>query len=170
MRATTSPAVAVRLTLCLLPAFALHMFVAYRTAGSSAGPDERGVVAGYVVALIVGGALCTDLDPVTGWPIVGLWIAALGFGVYATLPQRYRTAGCRGATPDPVDRLGLTVAAEAVLVVIALRLLTDWPDSPGAVALAITGLVPLVRHRRHVARRSSPASTGCSPTPSRSPG
>ena len=42
-----------------------------------------------------------------------------------------------------MDRLGLTVAAEAGLVVIALRLLTDWPQAPGAVALAITGLVPI---------------------------
>ena len=38
---------------------------------------------------------------------------------------------------------GLTVAAEGVLVMIALRLLTEWPHDPGTVALAMTGLVPI---------------------------
>ena len=65
---------------------------------------------------------------------------------------------------------GMAVAAEAGVVVIALRLLIDWPDDAGAVALALTGFVP---HRPRAAGRCrgwSPGSTACSPTPSPSPG
>ncbi len=36
--------------------------------------------------------LCVDLEATTSWPVVALWAAALGFGVYATY-LRYRTAG-----------------------------------------------------------------------------
>ncbi len=38
---------------------------------------------------------------------------------------------------------GMAVAAEAGVVVVALRLLSDWPDDAGAVALALTGFVPI---------------------------
>ena len=64
---------------------------------------------------------------------------------------------------------GMAVAAEAALVVVALRLLTDWPDHAGAVALALTGL-SRSPSPRHAADGWSPGSTVCSPTPSRSPG
>ena len=40
-------------------------------------------------------------------------------------------------------RLGVAVATEATLVVVALSLLADWPRQPAAVALALTGLVPI---------------------------
>ncbi len=140
---TAEPAaIAVRLTACLLPALALHMFAALPD-GRLASPGRRqGVAGGYLVALAVGGVLCSDLDDITAWPIVALWIGALGFGVYAT-SLRYRTAGAVERRRIQWIGWGLTVAAEAVLVVIALRLLTDWPHAPGAVALAITGLVPI---------------------------
>ena len=103
---------------------------------------RRGVVAGYLIALLTGGALCLDLDNVAAWPVVLLWIAALGIGV-ATAHQRYLKAGAEERRRIQWIGWGLTVTAEAVLVVIALRLLSDWPDSPGAAALAITGLIPL---------------------------
>ena len=37
----------------------------------------------------------------------------------------------------------LAVGAEAVLVIVALEVLADWPDNPAIVALALTGLVPV---------------------------
>ena len=69
-------------------------------------------------------------------------MAALGIGV-ATCHQRYVRAGAEERRRIQWIGWGLTVTAEAVLVIIALRLLSDWPDSPGAAALAITGLIPL---------------------------
>ncbi len=111
-------------------------------AGCSAPPADAGWSAGYVVAVLVGGALCTDLEEITSWPIVALWAMGLGFGVYATY-LRYRTAGAVERRRIQWIGWGMTVAAEAMLVVIALRLLTDWPHSPGTVALAVTGLVPV---------------------------
>ena len=103
---------------------------------------QRSVVAGYVVGLVVGGVLCTDLDTIATWPIVALWIAALAAGIYAA-SLRYRVAGAVERRRMQWIGWGITVAAEGVLVMIALRLLTDWPHDPGTVALAMTGLVPI---------------------------
>ena len=135
-------AIAVRVIACLLPAFALHMLVALPDGRLLSRARRRGVIIGYLAALVVGGALCSDLDEITRWPIVALWVIALGFGVYATY-LRYRTAGAVERRRIQWIGWGITVAAEAVLVVIALRLLADWPHSPGTVALATTGLVPI---------------------------
>jgi signal transduction histidine kinase len=135
-------AIAERITLALLPAFALHMFTALPDGRLITPVRRRGVIAGYVVALGVGAALCADLDHITAWPVVILWVAALGIGVYATY-LRYRTAGAVERRRIQWIGWGLVVCAEAVLVVVALRLLAQWPHSPGAVALATTGLVPI---------------------------
>lgn len=135
-------AVAVRLLACLLPAVALHMLTSLPDGRLRTAGRRRGVLAGYAVALLTGGALCFDLDHVTAWPIVVLWVAALAFGV-AACHQRYLRAGAEERRRIQWIGWGLVVSAEAVLVIIALRLLSDWPDSPGAAALAITGLIPL---------------------------
>ena len=135
-------AIALRLGLTLLPAFALHLLVALPDGRLTSRARQRSVVAGYVVGLAVGGALCVDLDTIATWPIVALWIAALAAGIYAA-SLRYRVAGAVERRRMQWIGWGITVAAEGVLVMIALRLLTDWPHDPGTVALAMTGLVPI---------------------------
>ena len=135
-------AVALRLGLTLLPAFALHMFVALPDGRLTSRARQRTVVAGYVVGLVVGGLLCLDLDTIATWPIVALWIVALASGIYAA-SLRYRVAGAVERRRMQWIGWGITVCAEGVLVMIALRLLTEWPHDPGAVALAMTGLVPI---------------------------
>ena len=131
-----------RMTLGLLPAFALHLFVALPD-GRLATPRRRWcVAAGYSVGLIVGGVLCLDLDTVTVWPVVALWGAAFAAGIPAAY-GRYRTAGAVDRRRIQWLGWGLTVAAEGILVITALRLLADWPNDPGTVALAMTGLVPI---------------------------
>ena len=72
-----------RLTLGLLPAFALHLFVALPDGRLTSAARRRSVAAGYVVGLAIGAALCTDLDSIPAWPIVTLWAAALCAGVPA---------------------------------------------------------------------------------------
>ncbi len=135
-------AIALRLGLTLLPGFALHLFVALPDGRLTSRARQRSVVAGYVVGLLVGGLLCADLDSISAWPIVALWIAAMTAGIYAA-SLRYRIAGAVERRRMQWIGWGLTVATEGVLVMIALRLLTEWPHDPGTVALAMTGLVPI---------------------------
>jgi signal transduction histidine kinase len=135
-------AIALRLGLTVLPAFALHMFVALPDGRLTSRARQRAVVAGYVVGLAVGGALSSNLDSIAAWPIVALWIIAITAGIYAASP-RYRIAGAVERGRMQWIGWGLTVTAEGVFVMVALRLLTDWPHDPGAVALAMTGLVPI---------------------------
>ncbi len=135
-------AVALRLGLTLLPAFALHMFVALPDGRLTSRARQRSVVAGYVVGIVAGAALCVDLDTIATWPIVALWIVALASGIYAA-SLRYRVAGAVERRRMQWIGWGITVCAEGVLVMIALRLLTEWPHDPGTVALAMTGLVPI---------------------------
>ncbi len=51
-------AIALRLGLTLLPAFALHLLVALPDGRLTSRARQRSVVAGYVVGLVVGGLLC----------------------------------------------------------------------------------------------------------------
>ena len=134
--------IALRLGLTLFPAFALHLLTALPDGRLASRARRRTVVAGYLVGLVVGGVLCVDLDTIATWPIATLWMTALAAGIYATT-LRYRIAGAVERRRMQWIGWGLTVAAEGVLVTIALRLLTDWPQDPGTVALAMTGLVPI---------------------------
>jgi signal transduction histidine kinase len=134
--------VAMRLALALLPAFALHLLDALPD-GRLMSTQRRAVVAvGYVIGLATGAALCLDLTEMPAWPIVILWAAAFFAGTPAVY-FRYRTAGAIDRRRIQWIGWGLTVAAEGILVMTALRLLTEWPHDPGAVALAMTGLVPI---------------------------
>jgi signal transduction histidine kinase len=135
-------AIAWRLGLGVLPAFAFHAFVALPDGRLVNRARQRSAAGAYVVGLAVGGWLCADLDSITTWPIVALWVLALGGGIYAAA-LRYRVAGAIERRRMQWIGWGITVAAEGVLVMIALRLLTDWPHDPGTVALAMTGLVPV---------------------------
>jgi len=134
--------VALRLALGLLPAFSLHLLVALPDGRLMSAGRRRGVAVGYVIGLATGAALCTDLDSMPAWPIVALWVGAFCAGVPAT-SSRYRTAGAIDRRRIQWLGWGLTVAAEGILVVTALRLLADWPNDPGTVALAMTALVPI---------------------------
>jgi signal transduction histidine kinase len=83
-----------------------------------------------------------DRQQVSVWPLVVLWVAALGFGMYAS-HVRYIKAGAVDRRRMQWVGWGMAVATEGALVVIALRLLTDWPQHPGAVALGLTALIPV---------------------------
>ncbi len=134
--------IGVPLTASLLPAIMLHLFVSLPDGRLATRQRTRGVLVGYGLALAAGAAMAGNDSTVSSVALIVLWIAALGFGVYAAL-ARYRTAGAVDRRRLQWIGWGLTVAAEGVLVVAALRILANWPSSPGAVALALTGLVPL---------------------------
>ena len=135
-------AVTLRLSLGVLPAFAHHLFVALPDGRLTTRGRRRGVVAGYAVGVIAGYALCIDLDEVQAWTVLALWTVTFAAGVPATY-VRYRTAGAIDRRRIQWLGWGLTVAAEGILVMTALGLLADWPNDPGTVALAMTGLVPI---------------------------
>jgi signal transduction histidine kinase len=133
---------AVRLSAALLPAVALHFFFGLGDGRLVTAGRRRTVAAGYVVALVTGLAMMTDRDSVPAWPIVLLWLASLGLGLYAS-HVRYLAAGAIDRRRMQWIGWGFAVAAEGTLVIVALRLLAEWPRQPGAVALALTGLVPI---------------------------
>ena len=133
---------ALRLSAALLPAIAMHLLFGLADGRLATAVRRRAVAAGYVVALVVGAASMADRDEIIVWPLIVLWAAALGFGMYAS-HVRYLKAGAVDRRRMQWVGWGIAVATEATLVVIALRLLTDWPHQPGAVALGLTGLIPL---------------------------
>jgi hypothetical protein len=105
---TNDPAaIAVRMLACLLPAFALHMFVALPNGRLGSRARQRGVVAGYGVALATGTLLCADLDEMTSWPIVALWAGALTLGSSSTcFRTRFTTVSpTNGGRPAIISKI-----------------------------------------------------------------
>jgi len=133
---------ALRCSLALLPAFALHFFAALPDGRLYPTTRRNVVVAAYAAGLLLGLALLADRDMLARFPLVVAWVLAGGVGIALAHP-RYREAGAVDRRRMQWIGLGLAVAAEAAIVVVALHLLVDWPQHWGDVLLAITGLVPL---------------------------
>ncbi|MGI9052086.1 MAG: GAF domain-containing sensor histidine kinase [Ilumatobacteraceae bacterium] len=133
---------ALRLSAAALPAIAMHLLFGLADGRLATSVRRRAVSTGYIVALVTGIALMADRDELIAWPLVVLWAAALGFGLYAS-HVRYLKAGAVDRRRMQWVGWGMAVATEAAIVAIALRLLTDWPPQPSAVALGLTGLIPL---------------------------
>lgn len=134
--------VGIRLTAALLPAIALHLFLALPDGRLDTALRHRETVAGYVVALLTGAAMCADLDAFPAAPIVTLWAVGLGLGV-AAATQRYRRASALAQRRLQWIGWALSIAVIGAITVVVLALLADWPHTPGAVALAMTGFVPI---------------------------
>ncbi len=131
-----------RLSAALLPAIAMHLLFGLADGRLTTTGRRNAVVAGYVVAVVTGLALLADRSTLVAWPLVILWVLALAAGLYAS-HERYLTAGAVDRRRMQWFGWGLAVAAEAGLVVAALRVLTGWPDQVPAIALALTGLLPI---------------------------
>ena len=133
---------ALRLSAALLPAIAMHLLFGLADGRLATPIRRRAVGAGYVIATGVGLALMADRDRLVGWPIAVLWALAIGFGLHAS-HVRYVKAGAVDRRRMQWVGWGMAVATEAAIVAGALRVLTDWPHHAGAVALALTGLIPI---------------------------
>ena len=134
--------VAVRIGAALLPAIALRLLLGLPDGRLGTTGRRRLAVAAYVVAAVTGVAMMSDRAAVQSWPLVLLWLGALLVGVPAS-HRRYMGASAVDRRRMQWLGWGVAVAIEGTLVVIALRLLADWPHQPAAVALALTGLVPI---------------------------
>ena len=131
-----------RLAAGSLPAIALHLLLAL-VDGRLATPIRRNaVIAGYVVGATIGLVLLADREHLIVWPVVLLWLVALVVGLYAA-HARYVQAGAEDRRRMQWIGWGMVVAAEATVVIVALHVLTDWPDNAGAIALGFTGFVPV---------------------------
>ncbi len=99
------------------------------------------VAMGYGAAIVVG-VTASDTDRSIGGATVGLGVVltVVALGAYA---NRCRHAGAVERARLQWAGWGVVVAALVVLVSEILHLLLDWPPSPGAVAIAATGLIPV---------------------------
>lgn len=152
--AAQQPGIA-RIAVGALPAIGLHLLVSLpdgRVVGSS---RRAAVVAGYVIGASVGLLAPNDQSGPAPWPFVVLWVVALVVG-FSGSNARYRAA-------DPVDRRrmqwvgwAVAVVTEMMLIVVALRVVIDWPSHPAVVVLATTVLIPAAlaagTHDRMIAR------------------
>ncbi|HUP71120.1 MAG TPA: histidine kinase [Acidimicrobiales bacterium] len=140
--ATDGADAAARMVVALLPAVALHFLLAL--------PDgrlgERGrqvlVQIGYGVGLLTGAYLVVARPDLPRWPLL---FEAVLVALAGASPSHARYLSSGGVERRRLQWIGwaVAVAAELVLVVIALDLLADWPHHFGEIALASTGLVPL---------------------------
>ena len=130
-----------RLSMTLAPAIAFHLLLTLPDGHVARATHRRFVWASYVIAAATGLALLADRDDVMVWPVVLLWaIAGLALPVAHT---NYRAAGI-------IDQRRLqwigwagVVAAEVILVSVALSLVADWPNHVGEISLAASGLIPI---------------------------
>ena len=123
--------VALRFAAALLPAVALHLLLGL-VDGRPATPIRRNtVLVGYATGLC-SASVCSPTGSALVWPLVVFW----PLRSVCTPPTPARKAGAEDRRRMQWIGWGMAVAAEAAVVVIALRLLSGWPDDAGAVALA----------------------------------
>jgi signal transduction histidine kinase len=140
--ASTSVELVRAVTVAALPAVGLHLLLALPN-GELVRRSHRAVVAaGYALALLAAAGVFAAR------PSVPLWIlafeAAAGALVGGGLSNaRYQRA--RGQERQRMQWFGwaVTVAGEAALVVLALRLFLGWPSSLNPVISAVTVTIPL---------------------------
>jgi signal transduction histidine kinase len=146
---------AARVGSALLPAAALHLLLALPDGRIEPPSRRRLVIAGWIGAAVIGLALLVERDQIVRWPLALAWLVALGIGMVGA-NGRYRTATAIERRRVQWVGWAMAVAAEIVLVLIALRALTDEPDNPWPWALAATGLIPMAlvagAHPRAVGR------------------
>ena len=129
-------------TVALLPAVALHVVVVLPDGRFARRSHRTVVVGGYVTAGVAGLVVVTGRPDLPLWPVAleVLAAGAAGLGVSNT-----RYTGARGQARQRMQWFGLavTVAAEIVLVAVALRVFVGWPRPLAEIATAATVLVPL---------------------------
>ena len=148
------PALA-RIGLGILPAIGLHLLVSLPAGRLGSRPRQVGVAVAYVVGAVVGVAAPHNSGGPSLWPTFALWVVAVGIGMVVA-NGRYRHAGAVDQRRMQWLGWAMAVAAEFIIVVIALRLMAGWPPDVAVVALAATGLLPLSlaagTHARMIAR------------------
>jgi signal transduction histidine kinase len=135
-------AVALPVSVALLPATALHLLLSLPQ--GRLGSRPRRVMAGtaYALAAALGLVLWGQRPDLPTWPLWLVGAAALALGL---APANRRYVRSAGLERQRLQWLGcaLVVVVEATLVVAALRVLVDWPHHGVLVAGAVSALIPL---------------------------
>jgi signal transduction histidine kinase len=138
----TAAELARALAVGLLPAIALHVVVVLPDGRLARRSHRTLVIAAYVAGVVAG------LVVFAGRPAVPLWLVAteaLVAGAVAFGVSNARYVLVRGRARQRMQwfGLGVTLAAEIVLVTVALRVFVGWPRPLAEVVTAATVLVPL---------------------------
>jgi signal transduction histidine kinase len=130
------------LSVALLPAAAMHILLALPTGDLVSRTHRVNVLVGYGAAVIVGLGLFAGRPSVSPW-VLAVESALAGMVGAGLSNARYRRA--RGNERQRMQWFGwaATVAAEIILVTVALRLFLGWPHVVGEVATAATVAIPL---------------------------
>jgi signal transduction histidine kinase len=131
-----------RLVLGLLPAAGLRIVLGVPD-GALARRSHRNVaIAAYVVGAAVGLALWAPRPHLPLWPVALEGVLALAIGLPVSNSRYRRSQGTERRRMQWFG-WGVSVTAELVLVVLALRILADWPPHWVEVAAAMTIPLPV---------------------------
>jgi len=130
-----------RLSLTMVAALAFHLLLTLPDGHVARANHRRFVQAGYVVGAATGLTLLADRDQVLVWPVLLLWAAVLLATPVAH--TNYRAAGIIDQRRMQWIGWAVVVAAEVILVSVALSLVADWPNHVDEIALAASGLIPI---------------------------
>lgn len=130
-----------RLSMTMVTALAFHLLLTLPDGHVARANHRRFVQLGYLVAAATGLALLADRDHMLVWPVLVLWaVVLLATPVAHT---NYRAAGIIDQRRMQWIGWATVVAAEVILVSLALSLVADWPNHLGEIALAASGLIPV---------------------------
>lgn len=134
-------ALALALTIALLPAAVMHVLLAL-PAGVLGVDRSHAVVTGYLVGGGVGVFLWAERPSFPAWPVVIEAAVAAGVGVNGVV-LRYRPAHRVERSRMRWVAVSLVAALEVVLVGLTLHALVGWPAGVLQVAAAATAPIPL---------------------------
>ena len=130
-----------RLSLTLVAALAFHLLLTLPDGHVIRASHRQLVWVGYIVAFATGCALMAERDQITLWPILVVWTVVLVATPVAH--ANYRSAGIIDQRRMQWIGWAMVVAAEVILVSVALSLVVDWPNHVGEISLAASALVPI---------------------------
>jgi signal transduction histidine kinase len=134
--------VLVRIVLGLLAAGGLHLLLALPDGRLEQRSKQVGLAVTYVAYGIIGAVSPSDASGPNAWPFVLLWILSLVVGLSAS-HRSYRAASSIDRRRMQWVGWALAVGAELGLIIVALRLMADWPPHAPVFILAVTVLVPI---------------------------
>ena len=144
-----------RMALGILPAVGLLLLASLPDGRLPKRGPQLLVAVCFAVGAGVGAIEPHTASGPSAWPLVLLWLAMLSIGLQIS-HGRYLAAGAVERRRMQWLGWALVVSAELCLVLIALRVMADWPTHAVVVALATTTLVPLSlvagTHVRMIAR------------------
>jgi signal transduction histidine kinase len=128
------------LSAALLPAAGLHVLLALPNGALTTRRRTTVVALGYLVGAAIGLALWTQRPSLPVWPIALEAVVAAGIGLVGSNARYVRTAGIDRQRMQWVG-LAITIAAEIVIVTLAMRVLLGWP--PHVITVAALGTLPI---------------------------